>query len=69
VEQAIKFLQEGGLARQKSWKIGRQSRMTPLRWALTVLGGLIVGSAASLALRPDTAHLFDLARTARALLW
>ena len=69
VEQAIKFLQEGGLARQRSWKIGRQSRMTPLRWALTVLGGLIVGSAASLALRPDTGHLFDLARTARTLLW
>lgn len=70
VDQAIKFLQEGGLARQKPWSVGaRTNRMTPLRWALTALAGLIVGSAVSLAVRPETAHIFDLARSARALLW
>jgi FlaA1/EpsC-like NDP-sugar epimerase len=69
VDQAIKFLQEGGLARQKPWSVGARSRMTPLRWALTALAELIVGSAVSLAVRPETAHIFDLARSARALLW
>jgi hypothetical protein len=69
VDQAIKFLQEGGVARQKPWSVGSRSRMTPLRWALTALAGLIVGSVVSLAVRPDTAHIFDLARSARALLW
>lgn len=60
VEQAIKLLQEGGLPRQKTWAITRKGRMTPLRWVVTALAGLLLGSAVSLAFRPEAARVLDL---------
>jgi general secretion pathway protein A len=63
VEQAIKLLQEVGLPRQKTWAIAPKSRMTPLRWAITALAGLLLGSAVSLAFRPEAARVLDLARS------
>jgi general secretion pathway protein A len=69
VDQAIKFLQEGAATRPKSWTGTRNGRMTRLRWVLTALAGLLVGSVVSLAFRPETVHLFDIARSARTFLW
>jgi general secretion pathway protein A len=69
VDQAIEFLEEGAIPRPRPWAVMRRGRMTPLRWAVTVLTGLLLGSAVSLALRPETANLLSLARSARAFLW
>lgn len=68
VDQAIKLLQEGALARNKSWTARHRRKMSTLRLALTALAGLILGSAVSLAVRPDTGHLLDLVRSARGFL-
>jgi general secretion pathway protein A len=69
VDRAIKFLQEGGPPRHRKWTASGKREMTAFRWALTALAGFLVGSAVSLALRSETAMLFDLARSARGLLW
>ena len=69
VEQAIESLEDGVLSRRRSWALGRRVRLTPVRWSLTVFVGLLLGAAVSLAARSDSAHLFELVRSARALLW
>jgi len=68
VERAIQFLEQGDLERRKSWAIARRVGMTPLRWAITALAGLIIGTAASLAFMSERTYLFDIARSARELL-
>lgn len=63
VAQAIKLVQEGVSSRQKTWAGAQKGRMGPLRWVLTALAGLVLGSAISLVFRPETAHLLDFARS------
>lgn len=68
VDRAIISLEEGALPRARSGA-GQKRGIASLRWAATVLAGLVLGAAVSLAFRPEGSHLIDLARTARGLLW
>jgi general secretion pathway protein A len=68
VDRAIISLEEGALPRARSGA-GQKRGIASLRWAATVLAGLVLGAAMSLAFRPEGSHLIDLARTARGLLW
>ena len=69
VDRAIKFLEEGSIPKRRVPPVTKRG-VAALRWALTALAGVLLGSAVSLALRSsDTVNLFNLARSARTLLW
>ena len=68
VEQAIASREEGLVLPRRSWTLRQRSAMTHVRWGLMVVA-LLLGAAVSLAVRPDTSHLFDFVRSARAFLW
>ena len=69
VDRAIKFLEEGSIPKHKVPPVTKRG-VAALRWVLTALAGVLLGSAVSLALRSsDTVNLFNQARSARTLLW
>ncbi len=68
VERAITSLEEGALPRPRNG-VAQKRGIASLRWVATVLAGLVLGAAVSLAFRPEGSQLIDLARSARGLLW
>jgi len=67
VDQAIKSLEEGALPRDR--RRTAQKGTGVVRWAAGVIAGVVLGTAISLAFRPEASHLFDLARSVRGFLW
>ena len=69
VGQAIESLEEGSLPKKQGRGVLSRRRMAPVRWAVTVLAGLLLGTVVSLAVSSEGSYLLDLARSARGFLW